>query len=195
MPIAMALLDAFIILAILAFAEGKRKAGAWQAVGFVRKSNKASVRLGVRSYVVAFPWLVLLLYGIVALANAFHLKIPAEPIQELIFQERRPWVFAITVLLACVLGPLAEECFFRGVLYPAMRQKTSRWVAMLVSGGLFGAIHTNLIGFLPITLLGCLLAYIYERTGSLTGSFLVHVAHNSLLLGSALVFRYVTPVS
>lgn len=194
-PVAMVMLDAFVIVAILAFAEGKRKAGPWEAVGFYRKFNGASIRFGLRGYVTLFPWLLLLLYWIVALANRFHLEIPAEPIQELIFEEHRPWVFAITVMLACVLGPLAEECFFRGVLYPALRQRTSRWVAMLISGGFFGAIHTNLIGFLPIMLLGCLLAYIYERTGSLAGSLLVHIAHNSLLLGSAIVFRYVTPAN
>ncbi len=194
-PVSMVILDTFIILAVLVFAEGKRNTHAWETVGFVREKNNKSVRLAIRSYVTLFPWLMLLLFLIVEIANKLHWEPPAEPIQELIFQEHRPWVFAITVLLSCVIGPLAEECFFRGVLYPALKQKTSRWVAMGLSGALFGMIHTNLIGFLPIMLLGCLLAYIYERSGSLTGSFLVHAAHNSLLMGMAIVYRYLTPAS
>ena len=164
-PVSMVILDTFIILAVLVFAEGKRGVHAWETVGFVREKNNQSVRLGIRSYFILFPWLMLLLFLIVEMANRLHWEPPTEPIQELIFQEHRPWVFAITVLLACVVGPLAEECFFRGVLYPALKQKTSRWLALLISGAIFGMIHTNLIGFLPIMLLGCMLAYIYERSG------------------------------
>ena len=190
-PVSMTLLDLFVILTVLAFAEGKRAPSAWQAVGLSPRRWWESIRMGLRSYVTAFPWLFLLLSVITAVARVLHLEPPAEPLQELIFQEHRLWVFAVTVVLACTVGPVAEECFFRGVLYPALRTKTSRWVAMLVSGGLFGMIHTNVIGFLPIMLLGCLLAYIYERSGSLAGSIAVHVLHNSLLMGMAIAFRFV----
>ena len=93
------------------------------------------------------------------------------------------------VLLACIVGPVAEELFFRGVVYAAVRRRTHWMVATLVSAGLFSALHTNPIGFLPIMLLGCLLANLYERTGSLAGPLAVHIAHNSFLLVSALVIR------
>lgn len=194
-PVSMVFLDAFIVIAILAFAEGKSRAGAWETVGFVRKKNWDSIRLGLRGYTQLFPWLILLLYLIVGITDRLHWVPPAEPIQELIFQEHRPWVFAVTVLLACFIGPFAEECFFRGVLYPAIKHKTSRWLAILISGGLFGMVHTNLVSFLPIMLLGCLLAYVYERSGSLAGPFLIHAVHNSLLMGMAIVYRYIPPAS
>ena len=78
-------------------------------------------------------------------------------------------------------------------MYPALRARMPRWRAMALSGGFFAAIHTNLLGFLPIMLLGCLLAYIYERSGSLAGSIAVHVVHNSLLMSAAIIFRSLLP--
>lgn len=187
--VSMTLLDVFLILTILAFAEAKRGASAWQNIGFAANRNWASVKLGLAGYVTLFPWLFLLLAAIVEMANLFHIQPPLEPIHELVFGENRPWVFLVTSVLACLIGPLAEECFFRGILYAALRSKMSRVMAMLISGALFAGIHTNVIGFLPIMGLGCLLAYIYERSGSLAGSFAVHFFHNSLLMATALVVR------
>ena len=48
-PVSMVILDTFIILAVLVFAEGKRSTHAWETVGFVREKNNQSVRLGIRS--------------------------------------------------------------------------------------------------------------------------------------------------
>lgn len=191
--VSMLLLDGFAVLTILAFAQGKA-ASAWRAVGLGRY-QRAPVTTALCSYVTAFPWLLLLLILVVEVARAFNFTPPVEPIHELIFEERRPAVFALTTLLACVVGPLAEEVFFRGVLYPALRRKTSRVVAMLVSGAVFAMIHTNLIGFLPIMLLGSLLAYLYERTGSLLAPLAVHVVHNTLLISLAVVVREMGPLA
>jgi len=191
MTVAMLALDGFAILVVLAFADGK-SGSVWRAAGRSHGASR-SVRIGLRGYVTVFPWMLLLLAVIVEVARFFNLKPPMEPMQELIFLEHRPWVFALTLLLACVVGPVAEELFFRGVLYSVIRRKASRWLAMAVSGGVFAAIHTNLLGFVPIMLLGWLLAYLYERTGSLAGPTVVHMAHNSLLMGLALIVRQITP--
>ena len=186
--VSMCALDVFIALAILAFAGGKGRS-AWRSLGFSRKRVLRSIGVGFRAYVAVFPWIFLLLFLIVEAARQFGLKPPIEPIQELVFQEDRPAVLALTVLLACLIGPVTEELLFRGVVYPVIRHRTSRLIAMLVSGGLFALVHTNLLGFLPIMLLGCVLAYLYERTGSLASPLAVHILHNTFLMSLALVFR------
>jgi len=188
MTLAMLLLDSFAAMAILTFAQGKR-GSVWNAAGAPGRQAPRWISLGLRSYVTAFPWLFLLLFAVVEIARVFNVQPPVEPIHELLFREHRPAVFAMTLLLACAIGPLAEELFFRGVIYTAIRRKTSRWPAMLISGGVFAGIHTNLIGFLPITLLGCLLAYLYERTGSLVAPLAVHMFHNTLLMAFAMLYR------
>ena len=183
--VSMLFLDVFIILLVLAFASEKGPS-AWSTLGF---SGFSPVAVGLRGYLMAFPWLFLILLLMVKVMQWFHLKPPVESIQELIFQEQRGGVLALVLMLACVIGPVAEELFFRGVVYPAIRQRTSRLAATLLSGAAFSLVHTNLVGFLPIMALGCLLAHLYESTGSLASPLAVHIVHNSLLMSLALVLR------
>ena len=186
--LSMLILDAGVILIILAFAAGKR-GSVWRTLGFSDRQLLPSVMVALRGYVAVFPWLFLLLFFTVEAARHFGWTPPVEPIQELIFEEQNPHVLALTVLLACVIGPIGEELFFRGVLYTAIRQRTSRMVAMLVSATAFSLIHTNVLGFLPILALGCLMADLYERTGSLISPLVVHILHNTFLMSLALVVR------
>jgi membrane protease YdiL (CAAX protease family) len=188
----MLMLDLFVIVAVLAFAVDKQPSS-WAMLGRSRRSVEVSVKVGLRSYVTLFPWLILLLMIISEVARTLGFQPPLEPIHRLLFLEHRTEVLLLTALLACLIGPVAEEFFFRGVVYAAIRNRTGRFIAMLISGGLFAAIHTNLMGFLPISALGFLLAYLYERTGTLTASIIVHVFHNSLLLAFAMVFRHLMP--
>ncbi len=188
MSVSMFLLDLLIVLLIAAFASGKSES-IWRTFGFGRPRFGRLIGAGLRGYVGVFPWLFILLSGMIELSRRIGWQPPAEPIQELIFQEHRPAVLGVTVLLACLLGPVAEELFFRGVLYAALRRHATWTSAMLLSAGLFALVHTNVLGFLPIMLLGCLLANLYERTGSLAVPIAVHVLHNTLLMALALVFR------
>jgi len=149
-----------------------------------------SVAVAFRGYLTVFPWIFVLLFLSAALIYRLGFKPPIEPIQELVFQEHRSSVLLMTVLLACFVGPVAEELFFRGIVYTALRQRSSRLVATLLSGAVFALIHTNVMGFVPIMALGCLLAHLYERTGSLAGPMSIHILHNSLLMSVALVFRH-----
>ncbi len=186
--VSMMALDLFVILAILTFALEKG-GSVWRTVGLATRDFGASIRTGFLGYLSVFPWLLLSLFLVVAIARSLGLPPPAEPIHELIFQENRSGILTLTVLLACVVGPVAEELFFRGVLYAMIRRYLPRWGAILLGGALFSLVHTNWIGFLPIMLLGCLLAYLYERTGSLIAPITIHILHNTYLLSLALVFR------
>jgi len=188
LTLSMCVLDLFVIVAILAFASGKRSSP-WKTFGVSRGGLSARIATSFRAYLAVFPWIFLLLFLAVEGVRAIGLKPPVEPIQRLIFQEHRPAVLVLTAVLACGIGPLAEELFFRGVVYTAIRQRTPRVVAILASSAAFSLLHTNLVGFLPIMALGCLLAYLYERTGSLISSLAVHIAHNTLLLSLALILR------
>ncbi len=89
----------------------------------------------------------------------------------------------LTVALWCsavVIAPLAEECFFRGILQTFLvRFFRHRGRAILLSATLFAAVHASVPHTVPaLLLLGVLLGYLYERTGSLTGPILVHALFN-----------------
>jgi len=89
-------------------------------------------------------------------------------------------------LLVCVAAPIAEELFFRGFLFTAMR----RWIGVaggaIVTGVVFGAIHAgsaDAVFLVPLGVFGALLCLLYHRTGSLIPSIVLHALNNSLALG------------
>lgn len=187
--VSMLALYVLMLAMILFFAAGKSHPPLG-AVGLSTAGWREAIRVGVQGYVALFPWLLLTLWGVVQVAQRFHLEPPIQPLQRMILAEERTVVLALTVLLACVIGPMAEEAFFRGVLFAALRRRVSRWSAMAVSGALFSAVHLNVVGFIPMWLLGCLLADLYERTGSLLSPIAIHVLHNTLLVSLALTYRW-----
>lgn len=164
------------------------------ALGLSMKELSKNVGIALYSYVGLLPLLSLVLFAAFILARIFDYNPPPEPVYELIFQEeRRPLLFLISLLIA-VIGPVIEEIFFRGFLYAAIRKRYGITRAILLSSLLFSALHTNLIGFLPILTLGIFLAYIREKTGSLMPSITVHMFHNSMLACLMFVMRRVTSI-
>jgi membrane protease YdiL (CAAX protease family) len=88
-------------------------------------------------------------------------------------------------LLVGAVAPLAEELFFRGFVFGALRRYGFP-VAALVSGLAFGGAHvtSSPIGFLlPLAALGVILCVIYERTGSLVPCMGLHCLNNSVAFG------------
>jgi membrane protease YdiL (CAAX protease family) len=88
------------------------------------------------------------------------------------------------VMIICV-APFAEEFFFRGFFYGALRTKFSVVVAALIDGLLFGAIHfeggtDGLLIVPPLAVLGFIFCLVYERTRSLYTVVALHSINNSI---------------
>ncbi|MBL9215863.1 MAG: CPBP family intramembrane metalloprotease [Opitutaceae bacterium] len=135
-------------------------------------------RYAAGSLVVALPLLGLISLGWTSLLREAGL--PDEP-QDLIgifANTRSAAVIAGMFVVACVIAPLNEELIFRAGLYRFCRQRLGRAASLLVSGTLFGALHANWAGFLPLAALGMGLALVYEATGSIRVPVLVHALFN-----------------
>ncbi|MBI3324737.1 MAG: CPBP family intramembrane metalloprotease [Candidatus Omnitrophica bacterium] len=182
------MLDGLVVLMVWGFATTQARSFSRTFGVSVRRAPQA-IAQGFLAYAAMFPWLFALLGLIATIAERLGIQPPTELIHELLFAEPRRVVVGMTIVLACIVGPIAEEVLFRGVLFATLRVSTSRFIAVLVSSAVFAAVHTNLIGFLPILLLGCLLATLYERSGSLLSPIAVHMFHNALLVGVGLTFK------
>ena len=95
---------------------------------------------------------------------------------------------ALALVAAVLLAPIAEELLFRGLLYRALRRRRSVAVAAVVSAVLFAVVHldvavTQPLALVGLTLVGVVLAVVYERTGSLLVPVAAHAGYN----GTALV--------
>lgn len=108
----------------------------------------------------------------------------AEPEQQItvqLLQDMAGWLRrACFGFSAIVLAPIAEEIIFRGVLYPALRQRGHPQVALIVSSLLFAVIHSNAMTFLPLFLFAMLLVWLVERTDGLIASIAAHAVFNSV---------------
>lgn len=92
----------------------------------------------------------------------------------------------LSLLLAVgIIVPIFEELMFRGLIFNEMRRAMPHWLAIVLSGVVFGVAHMNPIQIMYTLPMGILLAILYYRTGSLWTPILVHIAWNicSVLFG------------
>ncbi|MBI4786208.1 MAG: CPBP family intramembrane metalloprotease [Chloroflexi bacterium] len=131
-----------------------------------------SLALLLLSYVIRF------LYSLIAIALGLRI----EQQQILTRLDLHGVGFLLTLVAAAIVAPIAEEIFFRGFLYAGLRGRIGVAGAMLASTALFTALHMSVELFIPIFVLGLFLAVLYEATGSLYPSMLLHAANNALSL-------------
>ncbi len=97
-------------------------------------------------------------------------------------------------VFVCVIAPIAEEFFFRGFFFGALRRlqitvagrEIGTWVAAVLTGILFGLAHTGSASpqyLVPLGFLGFVLCLIRWRTASLYPCMALHSINNSLALG------------
>ena len=97
-------------------------------------------------------------------------------------------------IFVCAIAPIAEEFFFRGFVFGALRRwhvvigghDIGTWLAAVVTGVLFGLAHTGsakLQYLIPLGFLGFVLCIVRWKTGSLYPCIALHSANNALALG------------
>jgi membrane protease YdiL (CAAX protease family) len=98
-------------------------------------------------------------------------------------------MIAAGFMVICV-APVAEEFFFRGFFYRALRSRWSVLVAAAIDGLLFGVIHYDFSGadalliLPPLAALGFMFCLVYERTGSIYPVIALHAMNNAIAFGA-----------
>ncbi len=89
--------------------------------------------------------------------------------------------------LVTVVAPVAEEVFFRGYVFGALRNWKGMWVGALLTGLIFGAIHAGSAPdplYLPLlAVFGFILCLLYVKTRSLYPCIALHAINNSIAFG------------
>ena len=97
-------------------------------------------------------------------------------------------MIAAGFMVVCV-APVAEEFFFRGFFYRALRSRWSILGAAAIDGLLFGVIHYDFTGadalliLPPLAILGFIFCLVYERTGSIYPTIAMHSFNNAIAFG------------
>jgi len=98
-------------------------------------------------------------------------------------------MIAAGFMVVCV-APVAEEFFFLGFFYKALRPRWPVLVAAGIDGLLFGVIHFDFSGadalliLPPLAVLGFLFCLVYERTGSIYPVIALHAFNNAIAFGA-----------
>lgn len=87
--------------------------------------------------------------------------------------------FPIQLAVLGVLIPVSEEMMFRGILFKRFRERQGFWYSAICSSVFFAFMHTNMTQTVYAFLLGLILAYLYEKIGSLKAPVLLHILMNS----------------
>jgi membrane protease YdiL (CAAX protease family) len=90
--------------------------------------------------------------------------------------------WAIAILRGCLLVPIFEEVFFRGLLLSWLNRHMRFATALLVHSALFAAMHVYPVVFPYAFLFGIATGCVRRATGSTFNSILMHATNNVVLL-------------
>lgn len=92
------------------------------------------------------------------------------------------WIGLIGMLaMAGVVAPVVEEIVFRGLLYGWLRRRVGVALGIALSALLFAFAHGIVILAPALAVQGVILATVYQRSGSLWPSIVVHGTFNAIM--------------
>jgi len=156
--------------------------GTWKDLGLRgpwQDGSWSPARIG-RNVLLAYAAAIgcVLVYSTILNATGLDDLLPSQQIPEEYFDHA--WLVALIGCSVVITAPVAEELFFRGFMYAGLRGRMSILVAALTSGFVFSLAHTDPGLIVPFTLVGAILAYTYERTGSIYANMSVHFIFNAI---------------
>jgi hypothetical protein len=125
-----------------------------------------------------------LLFGLLALITGDPV-IP--PDQEVLPPDPGTVDVSLVGVAVVLAAPVAEELFFRGLLFGGLRRRFGFRAAALISAAVFAAFHVLPLLMPLLFVVGLGLAWVYERRGSLLPAMAAHAAFN--VIGYALILR------
>ena len=149
------------------------------------------------------PWYFVLGFGLFILLLTLRgilavlaLKLTGSGFESLLYRSQVimaggfSWLNAlIAVVAGGILIPFAEEVYFRGLWYTALRTRLSFIPATLISSFLFGLGHIDSVAVVAAsTVIGIVNAIAYEKSQSLWLPIIIHAVNNTI----AMVMLYVT---
>lgn len=156
----------------------RKYGGTIAQLGWRRRGWRRAFWLGIGGGILLF--IVVILVG--GLLQHFLPEPAPQPFAELVTTARSFRELFLPLFLGAVLAPLTEEFYFRGFFYPVLKARYGLLAGQLGSSLLFALLHFDLLRFLPLTLGGWGLAYLYERSGSIIAPVVAHGTWNTIMI-------------
>jgi membrane protease YdiL (CAAX protease family) len=95
----------------------------------------------------------------------------------------------IGAIAAIIVAPIAEELFFRGVIFNALSIYMPKIGAIIISGIIFGLAHGQMDVVPELAVTGMVLATVYDNTRCIWSNMLSHAMFNSISVVAIMVFH------
>ena len=161
--------------------------GAALAVGMAVKGG-AGTALGLRATrlgpAVGWALAVLVTYWISAgVVSAIFGDPPEQEITQEIKEETAALALAGYIGITCLMAPVAEELFFRGLLFPVLSSRIGVAGGVIGTGAAFSLVHalgSPVEALIVLFVLGSGLCLLYLRTGSVLPCIGLHALNNAI---------------
>jgi membrane protease YdiL (CAAX protease family) len=188
---------AFVLVAVLLAKVGGRTVRAWQ-FGLQRPCiGWLSPRLGWL-WALGLILVTLLTFLVFSAIWAEILNVNTkEKLLEQLGANEGTTLLLLSAWLTCVVAPICEEFLFRGFIFRALYNWRGLWPAALITGLVFGGVHTGsapVVDLIPLASLGFGLCLLYRYTGSLYPCIATHCLNNCLAFGALEGWGWQIPV-
>ena len=111
-------------------------------------------------------------YAMIILVFSYIFSFIAQPVRGFVSINSDFWWTVLFFLIVAI----AEECWFRGLIFTALNEWKGAWVAVIGSAVLFGIMHFPIQGWIGIRHIfyGLPLAVVRFKTGNILGLIITH---------------------
>ena len=149
-----------------------------QAFGFNNARLRALGR-GLLVGVVVIPGTMIIHFAYVNLLKLLHYPVEDQTAVELLREAHSAGKILYMGFATILLVPVAEEVFFRGILYPLLKRTGYPQLALWGAAAIFAGIHLDVAVFVPLVFLAVMLTLLYEWTNNLLACIVVHSLFNT----------------
>lgn len=163
----------FVVLVIYLVIVKKYKIN-WVSFGFRKLPISKTISYIIISFVITFAlWIALAPFIII-----FFPHIDLGESQQIFNQNTHNIAQALLIFYAIIVGPFIEEIVFRGVLLPAIANKTNITFGLIFSTLIWSLLHLQINVIIFTFIFGIILGYVYYKSKSLWPSYITHVLKN-----------------
>ena len=154
------------------------------ALFFVDSKSIINFRSCFRESIKITIYMLLLLVPVIAFINYFSsfLLFDFTPQQSVVSIKDENSITISKILSLCLLAPVIEEIYFRGILLSTIKLIIGPFWAVLLSSTYFSIIHLNILASPTLFVLGITLGIIAILTKSVLPSIILHALFNGLML-------------
>ena len=154
------------------------------ALFFVDSKSIINFRSCFRESIKITIYMLLLLVPVIAFINYFSsfLLFDFTPQQSVVSIKDENSITISKILSLCLLAPVIEEIYFRGILLSTIKLIIGPFWAVLLSSIYFSIIHLNILVSPTLFVLGITLGIIAILTKSVLPSIILHALFNGLMI-------------